>query len=162
MKKIIATILTLSALNFAQAQVQTTATAANPPVKSGRPTPEQMATRQSMHLQKTLGLSEDQKQKTYQAVLTRSLAIETIRTKYGPDGDRQAAQAEVKTIKAQFVQAMNGILTPEQKTKWDEYRLKMKESRAKNKSDKEVSPPTGGGNGGIQKLADEDDGIMND
>ena len=157
MKKIIATILTLSTLSLAQAQQTATATATNQPVKSGRPTPEQMATRQSMHLQKMLGLTEDQKQKTYQAVLTRTSAIQTIRTKYSPDGDKKAMHAEVKPIKEQFVQTMNGILTPEQKTKWEETRLKMKENRAKNNPNKE-SPPTGG-NGAPQKLMSDDDGI---
>jgi len=158
MKKIIATILTLSALNLVQAQEQTTTVTSNQPVQQGRPTPEQMATRQSMHLQKMLTLTEDQKQKTYQAMLTRTSAIQAVRTKYGPNGDKKAMQAEVKPIKEQFVQTMNGILTPEQKTKWEENRLKMKEGRAKNNLGKE-GPSNGGGNGAPQKLMNDDDGI---
>jgi hypothetical protein len=158
MKKIIATILTLGALNIAQAQEQTTAPAVNQPAKpANKPTPEQIATRQSMHLQKMLGLSDDQKQKTYQAVLTRASAIQTIRAKYGPEGDKKAMHTEVKPVKEQFVQTMNGILTPEQKIKWEEYRLKMKENRTKNKSVKE-GPPAGG-NGDPKKLRGDDDGI---
>lgn len=156
MKKIIAVILTLGALNFAQAQEQNTATAASPPVKPGRPTPEQMATRQSMRLQKMLELTEDQKQKTYQAFLTRTSAIQTIRKKHAQDADKKTLRAEVKPIKEQFTQTMNGILTPEQKTKWEEQRLKMKERRA-SKQQSNQAPNGGGGNGAPQKLMNDDE-----
>ncbi len=156
MKKITATILILSALNFAQAQQQTTEPATSQAAKRTKPTPEQMATRQSMRLQKMLGLAEDQKQKTYQALLTRTSAIQTLRTKYELNGDKKAMRAEVKPIKEQFMQTMNGILTPEQKTKWEEQRLKMKEHRA-NKQQPNQAPNGGGGNGTPQKLMNADE-----
>ena len=160
MKKIIATVCMLSALNFVQAQDQPATKTNNPPPgKQGRPTPEQVATRQSMHLQKMLTLTEDQKQKTYQAVLTRTSAMQAVQAKYGPDADRKAMHKEIKPIKEQFVQTMNGILTPEQKTKWEAQRQKMKENRAKNGGGKDGPPPPTGGNSDPKKLTGDDDGI---
>lgn len=153
MKKTIAIMLALGAFTVARAQEQQPVPQ-NQTVTPNKPSPEQMATRHSMHLQKMLGLSDDQKQKTYQAVLARNTAIQSIRAKYGPNGDRKAMHAEAKPVKEQFVQTMNGILTPEQKIKWEEERLKLKENRLKNK---QVTPS--GGNGSPQKLTGEDDGI---
>jgi len=161
MKKILATILTLSVMNLVQAQEQPATKTGNPPPEKGpKPSPEQAATRQSNHLQKMLSLTEDQKQKTYQAVLTRTTAMQSVRAKYGPDADKKAMHKEVKPIKEQFVQTMNSILTPEQKTKWEAHRLKMKESRAKNRAGKDgPPPPPEGGNADPKKLMNDDDGI---
>ncbi len=157
MKKIIATILTISAFNLvlAQEQEKTTSPATSQPTKVNKPTPEQMATRHSMSLQKVLGLAEDQKQKTYQAILVRTSAIQTIRTKYDASGDKKAMRAEAKPVKEKFVQTMTGILTPEQKTKWEEHRLKMKQNFMKK--DNVSTPATG--NGTPAKLMSDDDGI---
>ena len=160
MKKIIASVFALSLLSFANAQDQSAKTS-NPPLpgKVMKATPEQIATRQSMHLQKMLGLSEDQKQKTYQAVLTRTSAVQAVHAKYGPDGDKKAMHGEVKPIKEQFVQTMNGVLTPEQKTKWEEHRLKFKQRRMQNKEGKQGPPPPAGANADPKKLMGDDDGI---
>ena len=160
MKKLIATVLTLGALHFVQAQEAGAPGAPNQMEKAKRATPEQIATRNSMHLQKMLGLTEDQKQKTYQAVLTRTTALQAIRAKYGPEGDKKAMHQEAKPVKEQFVQTMDGILTPEQKTKWEQHRLKMKMRREHNKEmkgDKKPMPPKA--NEEPQKLMKDDDGI---
>jgi Spy/CpxP family protein refolding chaperone len=167
MKKLIATVLAFGALNLMQAQQATTpAPAQQQPGPGGpknRPTPEQIATRHSNHLQKTLGLTDDQKQKTYQAILTRTTAMQQIRAKYGPDGDKKAMHAEIKPVREQFVQTMDGILTPDQKTKWTEERQKVKENRMKrrqeNGGNNGAAPASGTEPGKVQKLNSDDDGI---
>ena len=158
MKKTFVLILAISACSFAQAQQAQTAPASTQ--QQTKPSPEMMATRHSNHLQKTLGLTEDQKQKVYTAILTRNNAVQTIRAKYGQNGDKKAMHSELKPAKEQFIQTMDGILTPDQKTKWDEYRLKMKENRGKNYNSSGNLPPANG-NGAPQKLTNEDDGIDN-
>jgi hypothetical protein len=157
MKKIIATILTLSALHAAQAQ-QTQNAPAPTGVQPTKPSPEQVASRHSMHLRKTLGLNDDQKQKVYQAILSRTTSLQAIHAKYGATPDKKAMHAEAKSVREQFLQTMDGILTPDQKTKWDEQRMKVKERRMKNRGANQVPPPSGG-NGAPQKLTGDDDGI---
>ena len=162
MKKIIALLLATGTLSLANAQEAQTAPAPQNPQSQpqvSKPSPEMIATRNSMHLQKMLGLTEDQKQKTYQAILTRTTTLQSIHAKYGPNGDKKAMHAEAKPVKEQYVQTMNGILTPEQKVKWDENRLKMKERHMKNASPKNDPAPATGGNGAPQKLMNDDDGI---
>ncbi len=158
MKKIIVTILTLSALNLAHAQTQTTAPATKQPSFANKPTPEQVAMRNSMHLQKMLELTDDQKQKVHQAILTRGNTLKKIHEKYGADGDKKAMHKEAKPIRTQFVQTMNSILTPAQKTKWEEHRLKIKQHRQQKHNETTPASETGG-NGAPQKLTGDDDGI---
>jgi periplasmic protein CpxP/Spy len=158
MKKIIATILTLGALHAAQAQ-QTQSAPPPAGVQPTKPSPEQVASRNSTHLQKALGLNDDQKQKVYQAILTRTTSVQAIHAKYGATPDKKAMHAEAKPVREQFVQTMDGILTPEQKTKWDEQRMKVKEHRMKNRGANQGPPSPLGGNGSPQKLTGDDDGI---
>jgi thioesterase domain-containing protein len=132
MKKLIL-MLALGIATVSQAQ-QATPSPTNQSAKP-KPNPEQIASRQSTRMQKTLALTEDQKQKTYQAVLARATSVQAIKSKYGPDADKKAMHSEMKPVHEQFLQTMNGILTPDQKTKWDAERAKMKEKRGKNKTE---------------------------
>lgn len=155
MKKTIALFAAVLSLTCASAQDQKVATPATGQQPQG-PKPEMMASRHSKHLQNLLGLSEDQTKKTYDALLTRFTEANAIRQKAGPNADKKALHAELKPVRQKFTAAMNGILTPEQKTKWDEHRAKMKENRAKrnatmNKSSDVSNEP--------KKLADDDDGM---
>jgi hypothetical protein len=156
MKKIITLLFATSLFSLGQAQEANPAPANN---QMPKPTPEQIATRQSTHLQKRLGLTDEQKQKTYQAVLTRTAALQAIHEKYGENGDKKAMRKEAKPIRQQYVQTMTGILTPEQKTKWDEQRLKTKEAHMKHRQQENAPPPPKEGSSDPKKLMDDDDGI---
>ena len=126
MKKIILSALAIAALQLAQAQQQApAATEQAPATQRQAPTPEQMATRQSTHLQKILGLSEEQKQKVYQAALTRTTSMQQLRGKDA--GNRKELHADAKPVKQQFVTDVNAVLTPEQQQKWEQYRLQQKQ-----------------------------------
>ncbi|MGZ3904535.1 MAG: hypothetical protein ACXVC6_12620 [Bacteroidia bacterium] len=149
MKKILASILTLGLLHLAQAQETQTNVAPTPvPVPTSKPrppkNPEQMAKRQTEHLQKTLGLSEDQKQKVYTATLARANSEKSIRDKYASNPDKKAMHREMKPVNEQFKQTMNSILSDEQKVKWEQERLKRKEMRQHHhnkKFDGQSAPP---------------------
>ncbi|MGZ3863213.1 MAG: hypothetical protein ACXVPN_12400 [Bacteroidia bacterium] len=148
MKKILVTILTLGALHIAHAQeTKTTAAPVPVPVPSKpRPpkNPEEMAKRQTEHLQKTLGLSDDQKQKVYAATLARATSEKSIREKYANNPDKKAMHGEMKPVNEQFKQTMNSILSDEQKVKWEQERTKRKEMRQQHhpkKFDGQPAPP---------------------
>ncbi len=159
MKKTIALIAAICSLSIAVAQDQpTTATAATQPQKPNKPKPEMMASRHSKHLEKMLGLSAEQTQKTYDAMLTRFTEGHAVREKMGPDADKKAMHEQLKPIRQKYVATMNTILTPEQKTKWEAHRSEMKKNRALRKDAKGNPPPTGG-NGDMKKLTDDDDGL---
>jgi Spy/CpxP family protein refolding chaperone len=156
MKRTIALFAAVLSLACASAQDLSKSTQGSSEQKPKGPNPEAMASRHSKHLQKLLGLSEEQTQKTHDALLTRFTDARAIREKAGPNADKKALHAQLKPVRQKFVSTMNGILTPEQKTKWEENRAKMKENRQKNMG--EATPPAGGNNNS-KKLADDDDGV---
>ena len=136
MKKIILSALAIATLQFAQAQqTQTTTELAT---QKQAPTPEQMATRQSTHLQKVLTLTDEQKQKVYQAALTRSTGIQQLRSKDG--GNPRELRADVKPVRVQFVRDVNATLTPEQQKKWEQYRLQQKQKIEQRRQQQKASP----------------------
>jgi hypothetical protein len=157
MKKIILSALAIAALQLAQAQQN------QAPVQSAQqnqaPTPEQVAARQSTHLQKVLGLSEEQKQKVYQAAFTRSTAIHQLRGKDG--GNRRELHADAKPVKQQFVSDVNATLTPEQQQKWEQYRLQQKQEqrRQQMKASNNGTPPANNATPTPTKLEPSDDGL---
>ena len=160
MKKIVLSALTIATLQFAQAQQGQTATEQAPAEQRQAPTPEQMATRQSTHLQKVLGLSEEQKQKVYQAALTRSSAIQQLRSKDG--GNRRELHADAKPVKEQFVKDVNATLTPEQQQKWEQFRLQQKQKQEQRRQQRANNTPTANPNtpsATPAKLEPSDDGL---
>lgn len=168
MKKTIALLAAVCSLTLASAQEQAPAPGTNTSQQPRKgPSPEMMAQRHSKHLQKQLGLSDDQTQKTYTAMLTRFQGVQAAREKAGPNPDRKALHSQVKPIRQAYVQTMNGILTADQKTKWEAMRLEMKQKRAQHMSEngKGNPPPPAdnkdnkGGNPDPKKLTDEDDGL---
>lgn len=159
MKKLIVLLVAACSMQFALAQEQVAPAGATPMPQKPRGTkPEMMASRHANHLQKALGLSEEQRTKTYEAMLTRFNAMHAAREKAGPNPDRKALREQTKPIRETFVQTMHGILTPEQKTKWEEHRKKMKANAAKRKNPS-GEPSPAAGNGDIKKLTTDDDGI---
>ena len=157
MKKIILSILAVATLQLVQAQQDQTIT--QPAAQRQDPTPEQTATRQSTHLQKVLGLSDDQKQKVYQAALTRSSALQQLRSQDA--SNKKVLHADAKPVREQFVKEVNSTLTPEQQQKWEQYRIQQKQRKEQHKQQTNSStngtnppssaPPT--------KLEPQDDGI---
>jgi hypothetical protein len=157
MKKIILSVLTIATLQLAQAQQNQAPL--QPTQQNQGPTPEQVAARQSTHLQKVLGLSEEQKQKVYQAAFNRSTAIQQLRSKDG--GNRRELHADTKPVKQQFVSDVNATLTPEQQQKWEQYRLQQKQKQEQRRQ--QQTPSTNGGapnnNTVPTKLEPSDDGL---
>ncbi len=153
MKKIILSALAVATLQFAQAQ-QTAAPSTTPTTQRQMPTPEQQATRQSAHLQKVLTLTEEQKQKIYQAALTRSTAMQQI--KGNAADNRKAMHAQTKPVKEQYVKDVNMALTPEQQQKWEAYRLEQKQKARKNN---QTLPANGTNTAPATKLEPQDDGL---
>ena len=158
MKKTIALLAAVCSFTFASAQEQTATTATQPQKPTGSK-PEMMASRHTKHLEKMLVLNEDQSKKTYDAMLVRFTEAQAIREKAGANADKKALRQQLKPVRQKFVTAMNGILTAEQKTKWEEHRKLVKKNRAARKDMQGNPPPPGGANGDMKKLTDDDDGI---
>jgi len=140
MKKIILTALAIATLQFAQAQSQAMSNA-QPVVKKEVPTPEQIAERQSNHLQKVLTLTDEQKQRVYAAIAKRATTVQQLR-----DKNAKVTQAEIAPVKEQAIKDINTILTPEQQKKWEEYRIqeeKKREARMNEKNNATAQPATG-------------------
>lgn len=163
MKKTLVLLSALCSMTFANAQnaAPASSTTAAQPQKPNGPKPEMVAQRHSKHLEKALGLTPEQTQKAYDALLIRFTEIQKIRQKYGPEGDKKARHAEVVAVRKNFVQTMNGILTPEQKVKWDEHRKAVKKGKTEHKNANGNPPPASGSND-IKKLTDDDDGIIDE
>lgn len=155
MKKIILSALAIASLQLAVAQAQPTA-ASTPAVapRMEKATPEQLATRQSTHLQKVLTLTDEQKQKVYQAALTRSTAMQQIKAKAA--SNRKELHAEAKPVREQYVKDVNATLTPEQQQKWQQYREAQKQKAMDRKHGQAAVPAT---TMPPAKLEPQDDGI---
>lgn len=156
MKKVFLTVLAVASLQFVQAQNTQMPSNAKPATagKTQESTPEQIATRQSNHLQKVLTLTEEQKQKVYAAIVTRATAMQQIRSKNGEN--HKALQAETKPVREQFIKDVNATLTPDQQKKWEEFRLQQKQ---KQEARQQGNAPAGGA--APTKLESTDDGMKN-
>ncbi|HXU27147.1 MAG TPA: hypothetical protein VN698_07935 [Bacteroidia bacterium] len=152
MKKIILTALAIATMQLTQAQEAKETRTATPRQAGEAPTAEQIATRQTDHLQKILTLTEDQKQKVYQAVLKRATTVQQIKAK---TTDRKAMQAEIKPVKEQLIKDVNAVLTPEQQKQWSDFRLQQKQKREARKN-QQNSP---NGTAAPTKLEPSDDGM---
>jgi hypothetical protein len=141
MKKIVLTALAVATMQLAQAQQAPAPAATQVTGERQAPTPEQIAARQSAHLQKVLTLTDEQKQKIYQAVLTRSSAMQQIKSKNVEN--RKALQSEAKPVKEQFIKDVNATLTPEQQQKWEQFRLQQKQKMEERKNNQQAAPTSG-------------------
>jgi periplasmic protein CpxP/Spy len=84
-------------------------------------TPEQRAEKMTMKMTEELGLSEDQKQKIYQINLENAQKRQEQRESMQVEREAKRAEMQAKA-KAQNDQ-IEAILTPEQKTKWEEVKM---------------------------------------
>jgi hypothetical protein len=158
MKKIILSVFAIAALQLVQAQNQPAAAPAAQ--QRTQPSPEQVATRQTNHLDKVLTLTEEQKQKIYQAALTRNASMQQL--KGANAGNRKQLHAAAAPVKAQYVKDVNATLTPEQQQKWEQYRLEQKQKQEARKGQQTAPAPNGAApvnNAAPAKLEPHDDGI---
>jgi protein CpxP len=120
MKKIIASLLMLVTFTaFAQT-----------PAKTGhaQKTPEERATFMASHLEKSLGLSADQKTKVYDLALTREKKIDQLRTE-NKGKDRCDWADQRKQTADEFNSGMQKVLTPDQYTKWTQQKEEHQKKR---------------------------------
>ncbi len=99
-------------------------------------TPEQRAEKGAKWAEKALGLNADQKAKWQAAALTRLQANGPLREKVKATKDkaeRQKLREEIKSNMSNFDTSVNGFLTAEQKTKWDEIKKKKMEAHKMKK-----------------------------
>jgi len=160
MKKVILTALVVATMQLAKAQETPALAAAPVPTHPQRqaPTPEQVANRQATHLQKVLTLTDEQKQKVYQAVVARTTAMQQIK-----NNNRKEIHAEAKPVKEKFVTDVNATLTPEQQQKWEQYRLQQKQ-RMEDRKNNQAAPANGTNVAPAAtpvKLEPSDDGMRN-
>jgi len=119
MKAIVFSLMMFGAFNFLQAQQ-------NGGGQGQSGTPEERATKHSQELTKELGLSQQQEQQVYQAILTKENSIKQVRAQ-NSGGDKEQMHTQMKPIKEQFNQTMKGILTADQFQKWEQIREENKE-----------------------------------
>lgn len=75
---------------------------------------EQKAQRQTDHLQKKLGLTEEQKTKVYDLNYSRITKSKALRDKNKTAADKQASKAEYQKIKTDFDAGLKDVLTDDQ------------------------------------------------
>lgn len=148
MKKLML-LAVLSALSTPQLQAQEPA---SPPLaaetKSERPkkTPEERARKDADWAEKKLDLNADQKTKWQAASLQRIQANTPLREKMRSSADKAEKQklgTQLRDNGKKFEEAVNGFLTPDQKTKWDQAKKEKKEHRKhKMKSENTAQPVT--------------------
>jgi len=98
-------------------------------------TPEQKATHHSEMLTKKLSLTPEQKQSVYTLILDRVNKANAVRAKY-TTSDKKGMHKELKPIVDDFNTKIKAILTPEQVTKWEQFKA---EKKAKRKEAKEAN-----------------------
>lgn len=78
-------------------------------------TPEERAQKSVDHLNKAVGLSEEQKTKIYDLALNRAKSVDAIKEKYrGQQGSKETAKNEIIAVKKEYRQGVKAVLTPEQ------------------------------------------------
>ncbi|MCW3076873.1 MAG: hypothetical protein JWO32_1482 [Bacteroidetes bacterium] len=151
MKKIaliFAMIASLATVSMAQ-QVSPTGNPKNKQNKSSL-TPAERAKKSAHRAEKELGLNADQKAKWEAATLERINANapfhEKMKGATTPE-ERKSIHAQAKTNIDKFDATVTAFLTPEQKTKFDAQKEKMKQARKEHHK---------GAKGEAQKIDDED------
>ncbi|MDB5257309.1 MAG: hypothetical protein JWM14_2004 [Chitinophagaceae bacterium] len=92
-------------------------------------TPEQRAQKQTDHLQKKLGLTEEQKTKVYDLNLSRITKMKATRDKNKNSTDKQAAKADYQKIKTDFDSGLKALLTDDQQKIWAQLKADAKAKR---------------------------------
>ncbi len=95
-------------------------------------TPEQKAAKLTQYMTTNLNLTTDQQTKVSALNISKAKQLDSIRTTY--KGDMEAAKAAAKTVKVDYNNSLNTILTSDQKTKWEALKKQKKEEFQKNKA----------------------------
>lgn len=131
------TALTLMGTAQNDSKDNTTLNSTDAPSKKAKKdlSPEQAAQRQSTRAADELGLNAEQKQKYYDASLTRINAVRPLKQQLhtAADGDKKKIHQQIKGHRQTFDKSVKGMLTPEQVTKWEAQ--KAKEKAAKESED---------------------------
>ena len=151
MKKLILSFAALSLLSIAQAQTTTNPTQGNAnTTQKTPPSPDKVAQHEATRIAKELTLNDDQKAKVQAFALERVNANNTLREKektLTQDADKKAIHKEIKANKEKFFNNVNGLLSPEQQTKWAQMRQeqmdKHKAQKGQKMMDPSVNPPAG-------------------
>jgi Spy/CpxP family protein refolding chaperone len=116
---LIAFSILASASAFAQQPAAPDKPAPTPGVSEHRKhSPEERATRQSARMEKSLGLTSEQKTKVYNLALSRAKKTDEI--KAAEEAERIKNKPQLKAVQTAFEASMKDILTPEQFIKWKE------------------------------------------
>jgi len=101
-------------------------------------TPEQRAQKQTDHLQKKLGLTEEQKIKVYDLNLARINQTRAAREKYktNTDTDKKAKREEFKKIRTDYDAGLNGMLNVDQQKIWGQLKADAKTKRDAHRQQK--------------------------
>lgn len=89
-------------------------------------TPEKRAERQTKMMTEKLALSADQQKQVYALQLTRTQKMQEMRASQDKSAD---ARDRMKSANDDFQKSMDGILTADQKTKYDTMQAEMREGR---------------------------------
>jgi hypothetical protein len=150
MKKILLTSLALGlSIIYAQAQpgqnAKKTEKTTNEKVADFKSkSPADKATMVTNKMAEVCTLSTEQKDKMYQANLTRFTKLKAVRDKYPTvtAENKEAIKAEAKPIQQEFRGQLNSVLNEEQKQKWAAYRQQKKEEFKKEKEKNPNAVPT--------------------
>ncbi|MBS1636375.1 MAG: hypothetical protein JST26_10690 [Bacteroidetes bacterium] len=151
MKKLILSLAALSIISISQAQTTTTPVQGGPEkTQKTPPSPDKVAQHDAIRIARELSLNDDQKAKVQAFALERATTNNALREKeksLTQDADKKALRKEMKANKDKFFNNVNGILTPEQQTKWAQMRQeqmdKHKAMKAQKMKDPAVSTPAG-------------------
>jgi protein CpxP len=80
--------------------------------------PEERAEKQSTRMEKSLGLTSDQKTKVYNLALLRAKKTDAIRA--NEEAEKAKNKPQLKAVNTAYEANMKDILTPEQFIKWKE------------------------------------------
>ena len=89
-------------------------------------TPEQKAQKQADHLQKKLGLSEEQKMKVYDLNLARVTQSKALRDKNKVSINKQGSKEEIQKIRTDYDKGLTSILNDDQQKIWTQMKVDAK------------------------------------
>lgn len=97
-------------------------------------TPEERAKLRSEKLTEKLSLDETQKQQVYDVILNHATQVDVI--KNNQDITKESRREQMKALRTETDQKLQGVFTKEQNEKWNTMKQKMKEKHGKKNGHK--------------------------